>query len=331
MGTEVNMELLAQWDNYLQQYIAVKRNEQIAMNQQHVMPGQQLIPGANYGQHTEKGLTVFLMGDMGTWKTTWGCQWPNPFYMSIASEGGDDALDLYPRIALKLLSEAKVLDPPPVFNCRRPPSKEVRSIKEVYQCIEDVKRNHKAWNIHTFVCDSVTSLVDLFVCEFTAGRRKDEQFLRNLAAGKREYMTGGDWGAVNNFLKEMRVGFNNIGINLIYTSLVKPKWEPDDKDMMKKNLIEIEPFIQGGTKITLPSACKMHISADNTTKPHPNAPGRLIAQPTYWTVPSHLTKTIRNKYYDAFPLGRLDDPDYGSLPTFRGLWNELGKFVYLGS
>jgi hypothetical protein len=89
-------------------------------------------------------------------------------------------------------------------------------------------------------------------------------------------------------------------------------------------------LIKGAQFITLPGACKMHIRAEKMLLPHPTAHGRQIASANYWTTPEPHQKHVRNKYYDAFPLGRLDDPVYKNEPTFRALWNQLANFIYLG-
>jgi hypothetical protein len=198
------------------------------------------------------------------------------------------------------------------------------------QWTEAIAKNHKQWGIGTVVVDGLNYLMDLWVSEHTARRRGNQTWIQSQRSGKVDLMRPPDWGMLDAFLRDVRVTLCNQGLNVIWTVHEKPVYEGDDKDMMKRDLVEWRPLIKGAQFITLPGACKMHIRAEKILMPHPHAHGRQQANAIYWTTPEPTSRNIRNKYYDAFPHGRLDDPVFQQEPTFRGLWNQLANFVYLG-
>ncbi|MBM4371359.1 MAG: hypothetical protein FJ098_06870, partial [Deltaproteobacteria bacterium] len=55
--------------------------------------------GVNQGETRARGLSVFLWGPSGSWKTTFCCGMPRPFIISVGAEGGDATLDEFPRLA----------------------------------------------------------------------------------------------------------------------------------------------------------------------------------------------------------------------------------------
>jgi hypothetical protein len=175
------------------------------------------IPGASYGSETNKGLTVLLVGGLGTRKTTWCAQWPRPFFLTFASEGGDDALIPYPRIACDMLSactQAQQLEPPPVFNVMRPPSKEVTTIADVMNWVVQVAKNHRAWGIATVVVDGLNYLMDMWISEHTAKRRGNQTWVQSQRSGKVDLMRPPDWGMPDAFLRDVRVTLGNQGLNV---------------------------------------------------------------------------------------------------------------------
>jgi hypothetical protein len=70
------------------------------------------IPGVT---QSKIGVTVFLFGGVGTWKTTWAGTWPSPLFFSVGAEGGDDALAMLPYVAN--------INPPPVY--------QIKSVKQI--------------------------------------------------------------------------------------------------------------------------------------------------------------------------------------------------------
>ena len=213
----IDIEAVRAWDAWLQptlQNIAYQQATTDALVAQAMTPATQAIPGASYGMVTNKGLTVFILGDLGTRKTTWIAQWPKPFLLSVNIEGGDDALVMYPKIACDMLAKsADYLDPPPVFNVNRPPSHEVTTIKEFDQWIDNICRHHKQWGIATVGIDSLTYLIDLWITEYTKDRVGNTVYADAVKKGRAELMRPADWGFLNNFLRNTRVRLSNCGLN----------------------------------------------------------------------------------------------------------------------
>lgn len=327
-------QLAGQWNEWVKGYVQTAKAQQVEIEQQLMsaaMPTGAKIPGVEYGSATNKRMRIFLMGDLGTWKTTWCAQWPSPLFISIQSEGGDDALVKYPEVAIKLLSDSKekgLLEPPPVFNVARPPSKEIRSPIELQNFVDEIVKNYKNWGIATVIIDSITYFVKAWIAAHTSGRRKTQK--AKLEAGTVELMRISDWGMLESVLNDIRIKLFNTDLNVIFTSIDKEIYETDPTNMMKRDLVGIEPMIPGAAKKVLAGATKVLIWAEKQLVMHPHNPTAKQMQPIYRTDPTALVKTLRHKYFNVFEKGYLEDPVLGTIPTFRSFWQELGQFIYLG-
>ena len=334
----LDTQALQAWNSWLETMFPHMRAHQQQLAQElessMLVPGQVRIPGATYGVDLSRGMTVFLMGPLGSWKTCWCAQWPRPFFISIAAEGGDDALPFYPKVAMQILARAQTnKDPlavPPVFNILRPPSREVSKIAEFEQWVDKVCRNFKAWGICTVVIDSVTYLIDMWINEHTEARRKNSVWQSNQRSGKVEMMRPGDWGMLDAFIKSARVKLANAGVNVIWTALTKDRYEQDTDNQMNRKLKEVSPRIQGAQKDTLPGSCKIIIQAVKHAVPSMSMPGRTEVRPVYHVAPSDEAVDVRHKYADMFPRGQLWDDYLYDEPTFRSVWRELAPFIYMG-
>jgi hypothetical protein len=244
--------LAKQWNDWVVSYLEAAKGKQLEIEQQlaaATTPTGVKIPGAEYGSASNKKMRIFLMGDLGTWKTTWCCQWPKPLFISIQSEGGDDALVKYPNIACRLLSEsqqADALDPPPVFNVARPPSVEIRKPIELQNFVDQLVMNYRAWGVATVVIDSLTYFIKAWIAAHTKERRKTQR--KKLEAGSVEMMRFSDWGMLEAVLNDIRIKLFDTDLNVIFTSIDKEIYEQDDTNMAKKDLVAVEPLIPGAAK-----------------------------------------------------------------------------------
>jgi hypothetical protein len=257
------------------------------------------IPGASYEEGDAGGMTVFLWGHPGVWKTTWAAQWPGVVFISIAAEGGDDALL-------------------------------IRTIAQLLEAVEYVCRNHKQTGICTVCIDGLNYLIDLWIDEYIQHAEK-----HNPGWTRRVKKQGGDilgppeWGLLNMFLRSLRVKMNNEGLNIIWTTLQQDMFKSNPNNMAEQTLEKSLPMLKGQNRITLPAACKLHIHAERIKIAHPSAMGRMTIQPTFWTASTNYVD-LRHKYLWKFPQGCLVDPEFGTTPTFRAVWYELHEFIYVG-
>ena len=271
-----------------------------------------------------RNMTVLVWGTYGTWKSSWAAQWPAPVFLSIASEGGDDALKSYPEVAASLMNASQMKECPPVLNTAQPPSFRITHTDQVGQVILQLCQNYKKWGVCTVVIDSLTYLVDLWIDNRLESKRRHSKGVPGT-----ELITQQDWGFLGNFLRTMRVHLNNAGLNVIWTCLQYDIYKQDSGNQNQMYLDKSIPMIQGQTKVKLPGACKLHINSVATKKPHPSVPGRMVVQPTFYTAPDSNTD-LRHKYALKFPQGCLVDPEFGTLPTFRAVWAELHEYIYVG-
>ncbi len=286
------------------------------------------VPGANYEEGDAGGMTVLIYGHPGTFKTTWAAQWPGVVFLSIASEGGDDALKLYPEIAKSLCERSQMKDCPPVFNTARPPRISIHSDVQLIEEVEKICLHHKEWHVCTVVVDSLSYLIDLWVDNFVERAEKnDPNWRRRVDKQGGELLGPKEWGYLNMYLRSLRVKLSNQGLNVIWTCIQRDYFKQVNQN--EQVLEKSEPAITGQTKVKLPGMCKIHINAVREKIPHPTAMGRMIIQPKFYTAPDAYTD-MRHKYWTKFPAGYLKDPEFDSLPTFRAMWAELYEYIYTG-
>lgn len=274
------------------------------------------------------GVSVFLMGYPGSWKTTWMCQWPGVAIISFANEQGDHAITNYPDVAQWFLTNAKTKDPPPVFNWEMPQFFRVRSVDQFDQVIDEICAKHKQWKISTVGIDLIQYYIAMWQQEYFTLKYKDRKWAKRAEEQGGEAMDQQSWGFLNNHLDGARVRLYSEGLNTIWSCHTKEIWEPREDKPQMTQLKAILPHIQGGTRISLPGATSLHIAAEAVRTSHPTAIGRDYIYPRYWTLPDRWSNQ-RHKYFMHFPQGKLVDPDFGDVPTFRALWMEIGKYVYI--
>jgi hypothetical protein len=196
--------------------------------------------------------------------------------------------------------------------------------------VKQIARDHQAMDVNTVVVDSITYYVDMWVAALMSGRYADPKIREKIekAGGEATNLTMRDWGLLAMHIRDLAMMLHKTPLNIIWTSLEKEMKEQND-EMGKSRVVAVEPYIRGESYIKLPGLCKMIIHAYKELRPDPNVPGRMLAHPIYYTSPNYLTKIVRHKYGNAFPEGRLIDPQWGDVPTFSAIWNSIGRFVYV--
>lgn len=270
-------------------------------------------PDLHYpGEELKQGITVFLYGSVGTWKTSWAAQWPKPIFLSVGPEGGDDALAMMPSL----------------YGLPAPPSYHITSKDMMQQKVEYLASNYQQMDINTVVIDSLTFYADLWVAELMERRYADPKVRQRMANRDMDgAMTMRDWGMLAMHIRYLAMVLHRTSMNVIWLALEKEVHEADAQGSSR--IVSVDPYIRGETYIKLPGMCKMIIHAYKQLKPDPSVPGRHMIQPIFYTSPNWLTKIVRHKYGHAFPEGHLIDPQYGDLPTFNAVWSRIGNFVYV--
>lgn len=267
-------------------------------------------PGQSIGS---TGMTVFLFGQSGTWKTTWAGTWPSPIFLSCGVEGGDDSLAMLPFI---FGEQMKV---PPVY--------QITSVAMMRQKVDTICRYYEQMAWKTVVIDSITFYADLWIHE----RLKDRE-------EKYKQMTTRDWGALeNHIVKELAQRLHATRLNVIWIALEKQRTKTAENGDI--HIEEEKPHVQGGTAVKLPAACKMIIHAKQEFSADMSLPGsgRMKGTPVYYTAPSRLARGVRTRYGVYFPEGCLVDPGNpnaqppvpaSTLPTFAAVDSRIGTFIY---
>lgn len=283
------------------------------------------VPGALFDSDGG-GMTVLLYGHPGTWKTTWSAQWPGVVFLSIAAEGGEDALFMYPQIAADLIARSQMPECPPVFNIAVPPRINIHGRQQMVDEVEKICLHHKQWGVHTVVVDSLTYLIDLWIDRFVQHMdRTNSGWSNRVKKQGGELLGPREWGFLNMYLRSLRMKLSNEGLNVIWTCLQRDTYASSQGE--EQSLVRSEPMITGQAKVKLPGMCKIHINAVRSKVPIPNGPpGRMMIQPTFYTAPDMKTD-MRHKYYNKFPKGCLWDPEFQTLPTFRAIWTELHEYI----
>jgi hypothetical protein len=265
------------------------------------------------GQGVRQGITVFLFGAVGTWKTTWAGTWPKPVFLSVGPEGGDDALALLPTL----------------YGLQVPRAYHITSPKMMVEKVERISRDYRAMDVNTVVIDSITFYVDMWVSELMQLRYQDPKIREKIekAGGEATNLTMRDWGILAMHIRDLAMKLHKTSLNVIWISLEKEIKESNETQGTSR-VVAVEPYIRGETYVKLPGMCKMIIHAYKEMQMDPKIPGRLLTLPVYFTSPNYLTKIVRHKYGNAFPEGRLVDPVVRDIPTFNAIWSRIGNFVY---
>jgi len=282
---------------------------------------------ATYAADQASGMTVFLYGGFGSRKTTWAASAPGAYFLSCGLEGGDVALDYYPRIALKMLNAAHAAQPlfladgtptgvvPPVFNAGRPASKVISSVDGLAEKANQLAKTGKANGVRTVVVDSVTYLQAMWMNEITQGGAK--------------CMRIQDWGTLSTWMRNMQINLQEAGLNVIWLATETEVVEPDDKNFAKKNVGKVLPAMKGSARNEVMGACKIIMRAERMLEAAPGMGSRKRAVPRFWAEPSTLDAQLRHKFYDSFPRGMLEDPVFGTEPTFGALYRAVGDYITL--
>jgi hypothetical protein len=159
--------------------------------------------------------------------------------------------------------------------------------------------------------------------------RYKEPYWRDKYEKGEEIITQRDWGSLGNFLMNSRIKLTSEGLNIVWISLVKEYFKIDPKSQ-DRSLDHVELMIPGRNQQLLAGACDMHIYAEKRWVAHQTALGRNVMQPIYWVASSPKVKWVRHRFGYRFPDGKLMDPEWGDLPTFRALWVALHDHIYVG-
>lgn len=264
----------------------------------------------------KQGVTIFLFGSVGTWKTTFAGTFPKPLFLSVGPEGGDDALAMLPHL----------------YGVPVPPVYAITSPDMMLKKVETICRDYMAMGINTVVFDSVTYYVDMWIAQLMQLRYQDPKIRKRIEeqGGEATNMTMRDWGILAMHLRDLAMKLHKTPLNVIWIALEKEVKQGDSQGGTAST-VAVEPYIRGETAVKLPGLCKMIIHASKQLKPDVSNPGRMIVQPVYYTSPNFLTKIVRHKYGNAFPEGKLIDPNpqFGDFPSFNAIYHRIGNFVYM--
>lgn len=271
-------------------------------------------PDLHYpGDAVKQGITVFLFGAPGTWKTTWAGQWPRPVFLSVGVEGGDDALVMLPSL----------------YGVPVPPVYQVNTTQMMKKKVEYIASNYQRLGINTVVIDSITYYIDLWISQLMDIRFNDPKIRRKFEESgiDASAMSFREWGLLAMHIRDLAMTLHRTSLNVIWIALEREIKGKDQGDMSSR-IVGVEPFIRGEAYVKLPGMCKMIIHAHKDLKADPKVPGRMMVQPVYYTSPNWQTKLLRHKYGNAFPEGKLIGADGSDAPSFASIWNRIGKFVY---
>jgi len=242
------------------------------------------------------GISMFIIGGIGTRKTSFAAQWPAPVFLSIQSEGGDRSLNTYPKVAAHLMSRTKYPQTPPVANeqcpqyfpirfhgSHRDPYNKVRpgGPYKWYECLEDavtqIEKNYKEWGIGTVVVDSGSYLCRLWISDLLEYRyyqvekgSNNQTATRTVAQADR---LGGDilgppeYGMLAQYLSRIQTSLSKLPINLIWIVNKEEIWEPAAKAVGGATIGEMRlrgerPGLVGRvSKVYIPGATDLIVDA----------------------------------------------------------------------
>jgi len=262
----------------------------------------------------KQGLTLFLFGEWGTWKTSFAGQCPKPVFLSAGIEGGDDSLALLPELY-------GLPEPPPSYR--------ITGTAMMQNKVDLVTTRYAEMDVNTVVVDSITYYVDIWIQELMKQRYDDPKVRARIEkrGGAATIMEMQDWGVLAMHIRDLAVKLHNSPLNIV--------WIAGQADVVARDgsgnsrVIGVEPMIKGETRFKLPGMCKMIVQAAREMQPDPQAKGRMKIVPAFYTSPTTMCTMLRHKFGNAFPEGRIADPEYGNMPTFRALYERVGQYMYV--
>lgn len=304
------------------------------------------------GALPDLGVSLMIVGDLGTRKTSFACQAPAPVFLSMVAEGHDRALHSYPYVAQDLIRRSKLHDKyPVVFNDQRPLTFTIKyhgSHTDSFndkagrryrwqECLIDVvtqiERHYAAWGIGTVVLDSASYLCRMWigdVIELRDGIGKSISSGEPISAdviGPPEYLM------LQNYLQRIQNSLSKLPLNKIWILNKEPVFEEAAKatGSARGNIQTLQHtrdvpglvgkkspiYIPGSADIIIDACCSEEIddSIGSMTE------ARLKKVPTYWVTPSNKYKNVRHRFAFAFPTGKIEDAELHE-PTFRAIWAE---------
>lgn len=266
------------------------------------------------GQSNPEGLTMLIFGELGTWKTSFAATAPNPVFLSIGPEGGDDALGWIPNL----------------YGSPQPPSFRVKCTTDMWQYVEWLSVNARANGFQTIVVDPINAYTDMWMSELLLGRKAASEKGR----GRPEdvmLMRKQDWGGIEiHIIKEILPKLHRTGLNVIWiaheTKVMNPPMGQDGTPSVR----EIVPYLQGSVAKKLPNMVKMIIRATKSPAPDPAHPGRFKVSADFWTQPTSLDLIIRHKYGLAFDEGKLVPEPGQQQVSFYDVYKRIPWAVYTG-
>ena len=272
------------------------------------------------GTSGARGVKVFLMGGLGTYKTSWAAQWPKPLFFSFAREGGDKTLD-------SLLPCYGVTEPVPRIY--------ITGTQQLVQKLQQFAGYYQQAGIKTVVFDPINAYQEIWMSELIMLRKHD----RSMMTGKQQQrakltpttvakMDQQDWGYMANHLLHEVLGFVHTlpELNVIWIAHEKDEWEERGNDRQR---IGVCPALQGQARQGMPRECDLVIHAQ---KKMAMDPAQNMAVPkVFFQLQAHSDcKEIRHRFGASLPYTHLYDPrpEVGdAYPTFHALDHYIGNAI----
>lgn len=261
------------------------------------------------GEDESTGFTCLLMGELGTWKTSFAATAPNPLFLSILEEGGDEALKYVPEL----------------YGVAQPPSFRIKKKQQMSEYIGWIEQNAKALGFCTIVVDPLNGYQDLWISELMK-KRRDAGMAEDQIAMQQQ-----DWGAIEmHLVKDLMPRLHRTGLNVIWICHEDTKYDRPTKQQPLPSARWIGPMLQGAAAKKLPINCKMVLRATKLAEPDMQVPGHYKIRSTFWTMPSGLDLVVRHKYGNSFPEGKLVPEPGMPYATFYDIYKRIPWAVYAG-
>jgi len=279
------------------------------------------------GEAGRRGVTVFLMGDLGTYKTSWAATWPSPLVWGFMHEGGDMALDHVPRL----------YGVPPV------PRIPITNLAQFNQKVMQFPSFYKQAGITTLIIDPINGYQDLWMSELIALRKhKAKSASATTKERERAAMTPTsvakldqqDWGFLyNNIAFEIMKPLHALpDLNVIWICHVDDEFEGEGEHRRK---IGVKPLLQGKIRKVLPRQCSLFLHAKKEKVFDKGVKFPREAVHFYIERDADVSTGLRHRFADMLPtkLPYLQDPrpGVGDLPTYFALEYYIGKHIAGGT
>jgi hypothetical protein len=233
---------------------------------------------------------------------------------------------------------------------------------EPHHCLQDaldmIEKNWRAWGVATVVLDSIGFLERLWYTDLQAyrlalvqdkvavpadlkkllkssgggdGKSPGERWAEQMRDQGGVLFQKQDYGLLKNFHQALMEKMNSFPVNRIIIGHEKQILKEDGRGNLLLDKVKLA--LDGQSVWATPAAADLVIQATpvyQTSTDASSADKRMETSRVFYTMPDkYSVGSVGHRFAFAFPEGKLTDPELGTTPTFRAVYNRIYEHIAL--